>query len=81
MGFNQRGQLGLGDLSDRLVPTVVDALVGARVYAPSASHFQTGAIRACPPSDARPCSGHGLCRQEGRCVCDRGFRGRDCSLG
>mmetsp|Transcript_82843 Transcript_82843/g.258683 ORF Transcript_82843/g.258683 Transcript_82843/m.258683 type:complete len:618 (-) Transcript_82843:112-1965(-) len=26
------------------------------------------------------CSGHGACSQDGRCVCDNGWRGEDCSV-
>jgi hypothetical protein len=83
VGNNADGQLGLGDMTPRLLPHLVMGLAqtpGHDNVAVSAAYDQTALIRACPSTNSTPCSAQGLCYRGGSCYCEEGVRGRDCSI-
>jgi alpha-tubulin suppressor-like RCC1 family protein len=81
-GRNQFGQLGIGSN---------DALAGVARLQPkrltnlmnvSAAYHQSSYVMSCPQNaqTGAYCSNNGVCSQNGLCMCDKGFRGFDCSF-
>ena len=77
VGNNDFGMLGLGDETQRVVPTLIPALIGDNIFSIASGAYHTVAISGCWQL-ARPCSGHGTCDSSGQCECDVGYDGYRC---
>jgi alpha-tubulin suppressor-like RCC1 family protein len=77
IGNNDFGMLGLGDETQRTVPTLIPALVGDNIFSIASGAYHTVAVSGCWQL-ARPCSGHGICDLSGKCSCDVGYDGYRC---
>ena len=84
MGANAEGQLGQGDLGQRLEPEMVGGVRQTpreEVVGLVAAFSHSGVTAQCPTGpNGEPCSGQGLCYHNGTCKCEEGVRGRDCSF-
>jgi alpha-tubulin suppressor-like RCC1 family protein len=77
IGNNDFGMLGLGDETQRVVPTMIPALIGDNIFSIASGAYHSVAVSGCWQL-ARPCSGHGICDLSGKCQCDAGYDGYRC---
>jgi alpha-tubulin suppressor-like RCC1 family protein len=80
-GRNHFGQLGIGSSAELAGTAVLQPKGLTRLLNVSAAYHQSSYIMSCP-SDGSGffCSNHGICSQNGECICDKGYRGFDCSF-
>uniref|UniRef100_A0A7S1E0E8 EGF-like domain-containing protein n=1 Tax=Hemiselmis andersenii TaxID=464988 RepID=A0A7S1E0E8_HEMAN len=78
IGNNDFGMLGTGDETQRASPEKVPAFVGENVFQVASGAYHSVAITGCFDL-AMPCSGHGRCDGDGKCLCDTGYKGYRCA--
>lgn len=81
-GRNHYGQLGLGSSIELAGLAVAQPKRLTNLLNVSAAYHQSSYIMSCPVDSATNsyCSNNGVCSQSGICICDKGFRGFDCSF-